>query len=341
MIQDKLSDFIYFAKPEELALVEFDKDTTVELSSEHGFHFKSIVVDGDLIHLVSGEKQGQEFIYRFCQFLTLFKVNRIIMCGICASDSEKAKGTVVVSTNSRLFTGKMNNLDISSVSLENISESNIADLSNLQINLGNTHKWKDVEFISIFGGYLQVPFVINFHMTNLLDRIKETDRTLVSVEMESWFFLNATRNAFGRSFPVIKSIVDFGKDPSGLPKDDKSHRVGVNNSLIVGFKAMKLLSQSVKPEEVKRVDSALVVVSQSGKRQLEVEEVEKEVKRSKKAKSISIGKIKEVIQNEGDIELISLKLEVKKYKPLSNKVLEDLKGRISVETYRKLKSILN
>jgi len=232
-------DIIYFAKPEELKYI-IEKFPVMNEEKANDFTIYTIKYNGRLIRTTCGEKQGWEFSYRFMKFMFEFRPRFIIMCGICASPLPEIKvEEVIVGTYSRPMSGKLRELDFSTIELDMISESGI-----YQEGLVRAKCLSNVKT----GGFIQFPFVVSTQFEHLFNRLRIADRHLIAADMESWSFMNITKKFKGQPFPVVKGVSD-----KGALKTDDHHEAALLASFMKGVQILQTYSESERQPSVKRV----------------------------------------------------------------------------------------
>jgi nucleoside phosphorylase len=303
-----ISDVIYFTKPEEYRLVDIA-----------GLNFLGERLVGNFIinyyedknfkfAMTHGNRQGAEFAYTIVDFLSQFKPTNIILCGICASTSANLPiGETVVSTDSLLMSGKLKDLDINQLQMDNSLENNVFHLADIK-----TLEFKtEVKFL----GYLQTPFVMEMDFNNIISKLRLLSRNIGVIDMESWYFLNSTRNVIGYSFPVVKTISDFG-----LNKNDEHHKQAIKNSFLTGLTILKRYNELGNTTSLKRSRTTLSIKMPLNKR----------IKR----RIISYNKLKNMIENEEDLKFLKKALTKTNYKDMGVQNYHCFKEFLSEETQK-------
>lgn len=304
------SSVIYFAKPEEkmlLDLSEFKENTSVVME---GFDVLMVKFTNINVLIVSGDKQGAEFDLKFINFLTVLQPSCVILCGICASQS-KNEGKVIIGTKSRLMSGKLKGTDISDLELDSSQSDDVYLMGSIMSVIKESD---DV----IYGEYLQSPFVLEMSIEGLLERFKKTSRKTNAIDMESWYFMNATKHILGSVFPVVKGVSD-----SGTGKSDNNHPACVNKSFQCALKVLCLYAKK-RGEISGRTEVGVALVP-------EIERQTKRARTDSKRITFSIKKLEDMELPDLDFNFIKIELRDIKYKDLGVQKYKAIHKHISKE----------
>jgi len=307
---------IYFAKPEEIIYldeIQIDNLTMIKSYNTESFIIRQYKYKEFNVFFTNGTKQGFFFPFEFTKFLHYLRPKHVIMCGICASSDENISlGDVIVGTHTRCLTGKLNNVDIIALEMDNAQESGLYMESEvLKIAKKSNSK---------IGGYLQSPFVLNIDFSHIMSKFIASDRRMIALDMEFWSFMHSCWNMMHRRYPVVKAVSDKGKG-----KTDIKHGDCIKNSITV---ALHLLERYIEIDSMSKLKRNNSLLGQSQ---------DETPKRRRIIKTIKYSEIEINIKNKSDLELIQK--SVIKYGDLTRTAFKYLKKLLTLESIKSIENI--
>jgi nucleoside phosphorylase len=324
-----IKNLIYFAKPEEL-------NYTIGLDKELGFCISQSLFAGRTLYnckcgeleftYISGFHQGERFYFDFIHVLFSLCPKTIILAGICASNIAKGlkPGDVVIGESSRSLCGKLSDKNIESLIMD---DNEIHSNSNHDLVVQIASKFQS-KFNVMSGSYLQSPFVLDIPLDFLFNKISTTDRKLLAIDMESWYYFNASTRMGLNVLPVVKGVSD-----SGHGKTDDHHKLAIKNSFMVSIEFIREFQvKNELPKQNSRTFSSIDEDSQQERKTPikedvnEIEDIQVQAhKRHKKSpKYLVWNQIIELISNVNDKSIIQgvllTSLTLNKLKKMKNQI---------------------